>query len=100
LRIEVERNVHEARRLALELAGRWDSVLLPGSPHLRISRATSVLGIPVTDYWIAHTLEMLSRCDALLLATGWEKSNGARGEYEYARAHGMSILLHVEAVAE
>ena len=35
-------------------------------------------------YWIASTLEVLRRCDAIFLVPGWGGSKGSVGEYEEA----------------
>lgn len=36
------------------------------------------------DGWIDHGLDLLLRCDALVLLPGWQASRGCRVEYEHA----------------
>lgn len=36
---------------------------------------------------------MLSMCDAIYMLDGWEDSEGARKEYNYAKEHGYMILF-------
>ena len=38
-------------------------------------------------------LLLLSMCDAIALLPGWEKSNGARRELEYAVDHHLGIIV-------
>lgn len=36
------------------------------------------------QYWLDSSLELLRRCDGVLLVPGWERSAGAQGEHELA----------------
>ena len=39
----------------------------------------------LTDaFWLAGTLELLRRCDAVMLVEGWERSSGTLGEIAVA----------------
>lgn len=50
------------------------------------------------EYWIGITmcLELLLRCDALILCPGWEQSAGCRAEKLYAEGHGIPIFYPSE----
>lgn len=48
------------------------------------------LGMEYSDY-MAITRAMIDRCDALVLAPGWERSAGARNEATYAGRRGMDV---------
>ena len=41
------------------------------------------------EFWLAGTLELMRRCDAVLLLPGWERSNGALAERAEARSRGI-----------
>ena len=45
------------------------------------------------EYWLAHGLDMLGRCDrlAVLCIDGWDRSAGVRGELEHAFVHDIPI---------
>jgi hypothetical protein len=44
------------------------------------------------DYWLRATMEMLLRCDALLLVPGWRSSAGSLAERDAAVARNMPVL--------
>lgn len=45
------------------------------------------------EYWrgVDMCLELLRRCDVLILCPGWETSAGCRAEKLYAEGHGIPI---------
>jgi len=44
-----------------------------------------VKGLSASEqFWIEGTMEIMLRCDAVLFLHGWEKSKGAKGEFEKA----------------
>jgi hypothetical protein len=50
------------------------------------------------DKWMAGDLEILGRCDILVLCPGWERSEGCRMEYDFARSRGLKIYQDVSEV--
>ena len=42
--------------------------------------------------WIQGYIEILKRCDAIALVDGWERSEGARGEYRVAQELGLDVI--------
>ena len=50
-------------------------------------------------FWIAGTLELLRRADAVLTISGWETSNGARGEVEEALRLGKPVFHELADLA-
>ena len=51
-------------------------------------------GVPVAAEWIKHMerdIELLMKCDAILLLPDWHKSHGAR--IEKAIAEGMNLII-------
>jgi hypothetical protein len=43
------------------------------------------------DHWLDGTMELMRRCDAVLLVEGWQRSGGTRSEIEEANKRGMPI---------
>ena len=42
--------------------------------------------------WLEGDLEMMKRCDAVLMVPGWEKSQGAMIEYKVAINRGLPVF--------
>lgn len=81
-----EKNIHAAKTwgVALAKAGAY-----PVIPHANTAHFDGEAG---DDFWIGGTLELLRRCDGVILIDGWFRSTGARGEMLEARARQMPIL--------
>ena len=80
---EQHQNVLQAERASAEVAKLG---AVPMCPHKNTEHLS---GIQDEAFWYAATLELLRRCDAVLLVEGWEKSKGARGEREAAENSGL-----------
>ena len=48
------------------------------------------------DFWLKLDVEFMDRCDGLILAPGWEESEGCRFEYEYFKEKNKPILFYSE----
>ena len=73
----VEQNVRRAESLAYEVA---KIGAVPMCPHSNLRFMCS----EIAAFMYPATLELMRRCDAVLMVEGWEKSIGACGEYEEA----------------
>lgn len=83
---EIKCNVHESAKLALEV---WRLGAVAISPHLN----TSDFQYTLPDHvWLDGDLEILSRCDAVLLIQGWHKSQGTRAEVEFAISRRIPVF--------
>ena len=80
---DVEQNIRRAEEAALYVAKCGHVALCPHTMNRFFN------GTLTDDYWIEATLELLQRCDAILLLDGWTNSEGARGEYAAARERNM-----------
>jgi len=76
---EIEQNVRRAEEVALRIWRTGQAVAL--CPHCE---TRFFQGAAPDDIWIAGTLELLRRCDAIFLLPGWITSVGARGEQQEA----------------
>jgi hypothetical protein len=49
-------------------------------------------GLAPDETWLKMDRELLSRCDAVFMMPGWEKSEGAKAERQEARRLGLRII--------
>lgn len=84
----VEDNVKAAREVARVVATAHP-LLFPVVPH-QLGAGVKDVG----DYacWIAGTLELMRRCDVVVLVAGWEGSRGARAEVAAAQDLGIPVF--------
>lgn len=96
---EVEKNVMEMREIALIVA---KIGAMPLCPHANTSL---FIGQCTPEFWYEGTLELLKRCDAIVMHPDWGKSTGSKGEHNYARRNGIPIFYvlrtgHIPGLAE
>jgi hypothetical protein len=84
----VEMNIRAMERLGVEVAKLG---AMPVVPHSNTS-APEYETVQPYPFWIDGTLELMRRCDAVLLASDWKRSRGACGERDEARAIGMPVF--------
>lgn len=67
-------------------AERWGKVVAEagGMPLIPHANTQHFHGLQTEAFWVEGTLELLRRCDALLLIPGWVASMGAVGERDEA----------------
>jgi hypothetical protein len=82
----IERNVRRAEGVALDIASFGAGFLCPHS------MCRFFQGTVSDDYWLAMTLELLRRADAVALVPGWDVSPGARAEVEEANRLQLSVF--------
>lgn len=75
---EIQKNVHKAEELGhqVALAG-----FMPIIPHANSRFFHDILD---EQFWIDGTLELMRRCDGVIMVDNWKDSEGARGEREEA----------------
>jgi len=71
---EIEQNIRRAETLALEV---WRAGFAALCPHCN---TRFFQGAADDKIWLEGDLEMLRRCDAMILVPGWGKSSGTRAE--------------------
>ncbi|MCR4375659.1 MAG: nucleoside 2-deoxyribosyltransferase [Acidobacteria bacterium] len=79
-------NVRAAETLALEV---WRLGATALCPHLNSAHFQDTLPDRV---WLEGDLELLSRCDALLLVSDWEASQGTQTERQFALNRGIPVF--------
>jgi len=88
----IRRNIRRAEAAALEV---WSLGMVALCPHLNTANFQGVLPDQV---WLGGDLELLRRCDAILLVSGWQESEGAKREEQEAEDRGIPVFVTVEAL--
>lgn len=76
-RAAIAQNIAAARQVGLAAARLgW----YPAIPHSNTSHMDHYAPELGDDYWLRGTMELMERCDAVVLVAGWENSQGTLGE--------------------
>lgn len=87
-------NVAKAKQIALELWKKGYTVICPAAnSDLPISLAEKELE---ARRWLDGDIEILARCDAVVVAPGWERSDGVKGEITCAGMYGIPVHFYPE----
>ena len=83
---EVEQNIRAAEDFAAKVWAMGHAALCPhaNSRHME--------GVSSEEHFLAGTLELMRRCDAVLLVPNWHRSEGARAEVAEAERLGMPVF--------
>lgn len=88
------RTAHYLTALAAS-AQLWESEVLHYCPH-RNNPEVGTTDVPY-ESWIAMDLEVLRRCNYIVMAGTWNESPGCRRELAFAMKLGMPVVYTVEA---
>jgi len=81
----IHENIERARAVAVEV---WQRGFMAFCPHLN----TAMMDGAVPDsVFLSGGLEMLRRCDIVVLVPGWERSAGSKAEVDLARELGKMV---------
>lgn len=86
---EIEENIRRAERLALQV---WRAGAAAICPH---TNTRFFQGAAPDAVWLAGDLELLGRCDAILLTPNWRESTGAVAEHDFAVRRGLPVFHEV-----
>lgn len=95
--LAIDRNIAAAREVAAALA---DARIGFVCPHLNSAHFEAVTPDVPEEWWKALDLEILGRCDAILLIDGWSQSDGAEGEARHASGLGLPVFEITEQAGE
>lgn len=87
---EIEQNIRRAEALALDV---WRIGCAVICPH---SNTRFYQGAAPDDVWLQGDLEMMARCDYVLMTEDWQRSSGARAEHQYALENGQHIVYSID----
>ncbi|MFY1052337.1 DUF1937 family protein [Ectopseudomonas khazarica] len=94
-RDDIARNIDAARVVGISAAALgWFPVI----PHANTAHMELDLPGLGDDFWLAGTLEMMERCDAVVLVPGWQNSAGTRGEIIRAEELHIPIFRTLDAL--
>jgi nucleoside 2-deoxyribosyltransferase len=88
----MEQNIRRAETLALEVWKLGAACLCPHTNTRFFQNAAP------DKSFLDGDLELLRRCDAVLLTLDWERSRGARAEVEFAQQLKIPVFETIEAV--
>ena len=91
----IRENIRDAEDAALYV---WQHGAVALCPH---KNTAFFGGAPKTkdQMWLEGDLELLERCDALFAIDGWERSEGARQEIDFANRLGIPVLYDFREVS-
>lgn len=82
----IEQNIRAAEDAAVKI---WQAGMVAMCPH---ANSRHMEGVATDEHFLAGTLELMRRCDAVLLVNNWEDSVGARSEVDEANRLGLPIM--------
>ena len=82
----IEQNIRRAEDAAAQV---WSAGLAALCPH---ANSRHMDGVTTDENFLDGTMEMLRRCDAVLLVEGWQKSSGSRAEVGEAMRLGKPVM--------
>ena len=89
---EIEQNIRRAEALALEV---WRAGMACICPH---ANTRFYQGAAPDEVWLNGDLELVRRCDAVLLTQDWIRSTGARAEKAFAEQHDIPTFNTLTAL--
>lgn len=84
----IQQNVMRAMALSLEVWKRGHVALCPHANTMFFQNAAGT----ADNVWLDGDLELIRRCDAVLMMPDWERSAGARAEQVFALAQHIPVL--------
>lgn len=83
----VELNIQSATAVGMEAIRKgWSPII----PHKNTGHMDRLTNLP-DQFWLDATMELMLRCDAVVLCPGWERSAGTAVEIKEARLRGITV---------
>ena len=83
---DVEQNIRYAERVGYKIA------LLGATPVIPHSMYRFFDGTMPDSFWLNATMDILRRCDAIVMCRWWMYSKGAKAEFREANIIGMPVI--------
>lgn len=81
----IEQNIRDAEEVGMQVAELGASPLIPHANTRFFS------GTLTDEFWLAATMAMLERCDAVVMVPNWRDSTGAMAERDRALGLGIKV---------
>lgn len=88
---EIAQNIRRAEECGIAVAQQLGA--MPLIPH---ANTAHFHGTMTAGFWYDGTLELLRRCDEIVMLPGWQDSKGAREEYALAKERNLAVWLFVD----
>ena len=89
---EILENIQKAEKASIEWILKGWAVFTPHKNNSGYEKYEKIHDELYSVEWLRRDLELLSRCDAILLLDGWRGSIGSVVEYEFAVKEEMMIF--------
>ena len=85
----IKQNIRRAEDVAVRL---WNYGYAVICPHANTNFFDGAYGME-DDVWLKGDLEIISRCDILVVIPGWASSKGTKEEIKFARSLGIPVFF-------
>lgn len=89
----IEQNVRRAEIACLDI---WRMGMVPICPH---TQTRYFQGSAPDAAFLDGTLEMMRRCDAILVLSDWAQSDGTKGEIKEADRLGLPVFYRLSSLS-
>jgi hypothetical protein len=87
-------NIDRAAAIGLEVAKSGASPVIPHT-----NTGAWYIGTISHEFWYEATLELMRRCDAIVLVPGWQGSKGTKAEIEEAKRLNLPVFDTIAALS-
>jgi len=94
----IEDNIARAEAISISLINEGWSVITPPKNTAHYERYEPLLQGKGYKFWLEFYIEILRRCDAIIMCSGWKDSTGCKGEYKYAMENGITIFFEEDGI--
>jgi len=92
----IDANIQKARELAIKT---WEAGYMVFTPHLNTFHFERDCKCAYEDY-INGDIEMVNRCNAMLMTDNWKDSKGAITEHDYAKGYGIPVFYSLKEMED
>ena len=89
---EIEQNIQRAEAVAAQVCALGALAVCPHTMFRNFQ------GLLPDQFWLDATLELLRRCDAVLMTGRWSQSDGSCGEHRDACDRGLHVFYTLDEV--